>query len=382
MNKACPAANAPQFRAASDQEADHVIGDVLRVMPKTKVAILGAGFWALDNHVPALKARDDAELVGICRLGTAELRAAQQAHGVPFASENYEELFSLPGLEGVIVASPHHLHFEHARAALERGLHVMCEKPMTLNVRDARTLAEIAATRKLHFLVPYGWNYTGFAANARRLVKEGAIGQVEHVLCHMASSLRDLFSGQDVTWADNALFPPERNTWSDPLTGGGFAHGQLTHALALLLWISELKPAEIFTFARNSLTGADLYDAISCRFTNGATGMLGGAATMPLDAIYQVDIRLFGSDGMLLLDIERPRLELKRNDGNHQVIPVTEAPGEYTCIRPVHRFLDLIQGRSDENCSTADLGADVVALLDGASRSAASGRVQAIERND
>ncbi len=348
-------------------------------MIKTKLGILGAGFWALDNHIPALKTREDAELVAICRLGAKELRATQETYGIPFATENFQELIALEGLDGVIIASPHNLHFEHASAALERGLHVMCEKPMTLNARDARQLVELALARNLHFLIPYGWNYTDFAASARQLVREGAIGNVEHVLCHMASSLRDLFSGQSVSWADHALFQPEKATWSNPDTGGGFAHGQLTHALALLLYISDLEPAEVFAFSRASATGADLYDAISCRFKNGATGMLGGAATMPLDSIYQVDIRLFGSEGMLLLDIERPRLELRRNDGHHQVVTVADAPGAYSCIEPVHRFVDLIQGKSVANCSPGDLGANVVAILDGAGRSAVSGKVESTD---
>jgi predicted dehydrogenase len=255
----------------------------------------------------------------------------------------------------------------------------MCEKPMTLKASEAKQLSELARSRKLHFLIPYGWNYTEYAASARKFIAAGAIGEVEHVLCHMASSLRDLFSGKSVAWADQALFKPQSETWSNPSVGGGFAHGQLTHALALLLWVANLAPSEVFALSRSSETGADLYDAISCRFTNGATGMLGGAGTMPPGSVYQVDIRLFGSEGMLLLDIERPRLELRRNDGRHEVIPVTDAPGAYTCVRPVHRFVDLILGKAVENCSTASLGANVVGILDAACRSANSGKVEKAE---
>ena len=340
---------------------------------------MGAGFWALENHIPILKSRLDVEIAGICRLGEKELRAAQQTLSIPFATEDYRELLAIQGLDGVIISSPHNLHFEHASAAMEKGLHVMCEKPMTLSAGEAQQLTDLSYLKKLHFLIPYGWNYTGFAERARQLVSSGAIGEVEHVLCHMASSLRDLFSGQSVTWADQSLFKPESKTWSNPNFGGGFAHGQLTHALALLLWIANLKPSQVFAFSRNSETGADLYDAISCRFTNGATGMLGGAATMPLDSIYQVDIRLFGKEGMLLLDIERPRLELRRNDGQHQILNFEDAPGEYSCVAPVHRFIDLIQGKRVENCSPASLGATVVSILDAAFRSAASGKAETIE---
>lgn len=349
---------------------------------KAKIGVIGAGFWAMENHLPILHSRPDVEIVGICRLGAAELRAAQQAFSIPFATERYQELLALKDLDGVVIASPHNLHFEHAAAALNRGLHVMCEKPMTLRASEARELARLALSRERHFLIPYGWNYTEFTAHARKLVQEGGIGEVEHVLCHMASSLRDLFSGQDVPWAKQALFQPEKGTWSDPGVGGGFAHGQLTHAIALLLWITGLEPLEVFAFSRRSETGADLYDAISCRFRNGATGMLGGGGTMPAGSIYQVDLRLFGSQGMLLLDIERPRLELRRNDGHHQSYSMRDQPGAYNCVEPVHRFVDLVLGKKVENCSPASLGASVVGILEAACRSAASGKVERVDGGD
>ncbi len=105
-----------------------------------------------------------------------------------------------------------------------------------------------------------------------------------------------------------------------------------------MLWITNLAPRQVFAFSRNATTGADLYDVVSCRFQNGATGMLGGAATMPLDAVYQVDIRIFGTEGMLLLDIERPRLDLRRNDGHDKVFQIAEAPASTPAPR---RFIDL-----------------------------------------
>lgn len=57
--------------------------------------------------------------------------------------------------------------------------------------------------------------------------------------------------------------------------------------------------------------------------------MIGGAGTRPPKSTYQVDIRVFGTDGMLLPDIERPHLELCRQDEKHQIIYVDHKPGEY-----------------------------------------------------
>src|SRR5206468_2616100 len=105
-------------------------------------------------------------------------------------------------------------HYLHASAALKRGLHVLCEKPMTLHASEARELASMAESQGRYFVIPYGWNYTDFAAEARNRIQQGAIGKIQHVHCHMASALRDLFSGEVPWFAGEAFFKPESKTWS------------------------------------------------------------------------------------------------------------------------------------------------------------------------
>src|SRR5437762_1763419 len=107
---------------------------------KLRLGLIGAGWWATANHLPLLAARDDVELRAVCRLGAAELRQVKEAFGFRFATESATELVAHPDLDAVIVASPHTLHYEHARLALERGLHVMCEKPFTTRADHARAL--------------------------------------------------------------------------------------------------------------------------------------------------------------------------------------------------------------------------------------------------
>ena len=83
-----------------------------------KIGLIGAGWWATANHLPVLAKRDDIDLASVCRLGVDELQQVKNEFGFTHASENYRELLETPGLVGVIVASPHTLHFEHAMAAL------------------------------------------------------------------------------------------------------------------------------------------------------------------------------------------------------------------------------------------------------------------------
>jgi predicted dehydrogenase len=73
--------------------------------------------------LPLLAARPDVELVAVCRLAQEEPRRVAERWGFAFATQDYRVLLEQP-LDGVIVASPHTVHYEHAQAALEKGLHV------------------------------------------------------------------------------------------------------------------------------------------------------------------------------------------------------------------------------------------------------------------
>src|SRR5262245_1300090 len=189
---------------------------------KARLGFVGAGWWATANYMPLLARRDDVELAAVCRLGRDELRRVQQQFGFAFATEYARELVEHPGLDGVVVTSPHTLHYEHARLALERGVHVMCDKPLCTRAEDARELVRLAAEEGLHLLVPYGWHYKPFVRQAKRWLDEGAAGEVQYALCHMASPIRDLLQGKpfqvegNTGQAGGVLFEPEPSTWADP----------------------------------------------------------------------------------------------------------------------------------------------------------------------
>lgn len=354
-------------------------------MKKARIGFIGAGWWATSNHMPVLSARPDVELAGVCRLGRDELRQVQERFGFRFATEDYRELLDKVELDGVVVASPHTLHHEHASAALSTGLHVMCEKPMTTQADHARELVHLAGEKRLQLLVPYGWHYKAFTQQARQWVEEGRIGRIEHALCHMASPLRGLLSGAGMKVADISgqsggnLFDPDPKTWADPqVAGGGYGHAQLSHASGLMCWISGLRVQTVY--ANMSAPGAqvELYDACSVRFAGGATGAVSGAGTVPTDQGFQLDIRLFGSEGMLLLDCERARLELRRDDRQHHSLALAADAGGYECSGPPNNFADLILGKTKVNHAPGEAAMRSVELLDAAYRSAVSGRAEQV----
>ena len=347
---------------------------------KARLGFIGAGWWATANHMPVLAQRDDVEMVAVCRIGKDELQQVKEKFGFSYASEDYREVLENCELDGVIVASPHTLHYEHARAALEKGVHVMCEKPMTTEAGHARELVRLAAANGLHLMVPYGWHYKPFIQQAKELLDGGAAGAIEYVLCHMASPIRSLLSGEGLKVDDgggqsgDTLFEPGAATWADPeMAGGGYGYAQAAHSTGMMFWLTGLRAASVFSMMSGPGARVDLYDAIAVRFSGGSIGTVSGAGNVPYDRPFHVDIRVFGSEGMLLLDCERARMELRRYDGNHAVAAVEPDAGAYECTGPPNNFADLIIGKTATNWAPGWAGMRAIELLDAAYRSAVSG---------
>ena len=156
---------------------------------------------------------------------------------------------------------------------------MLVEKPLTTNTGDARSLVALARSKDRQIIVPYGWNFKPFTAEARRLVS--GVGKIEHVILQMASALEDLFAGEPMKETEGAVFRPPASTWADPKRSGGYGWGQLVHALGLLFRVADLEPAEVFALVGKSPTGVDYYDAVSVRFSGGATASMSGASTVP-----------------------------------------------------------------------------------------------------
>jgi predicted dehydrogenase len=263
-------------------------------------------------------------------------------------------------------------------AALAKGCHLLVEKPLTTTTADARDLMAKADAAGKQVIVPYGWNFKDWTDEARALVANGRIGRVEHVVLQMASALEDLFAGQPMKETETHMFRPLPSTWADPKRAGGYGWGQLVHALGLLFRIADLEPTRVFALTGKSPAGVDYYDAAVLQFANGATASVSGSATAPKHRGNQIDLRMFGSEGMLALDTERERLEVRRRDGRDIVVEMPPGSGAYACEKPLNTLVDICLGRQVENQSPGFVGLRAVEVLDALYRSAHSGRLEEV----
>jgi predicted dehydrogenase len=213
------------------------------------------------------------------------------------------------------------------------------------------------------------------------------VGEIEHVMVHMASVTRELMSATGDYNLSSDITAPQPQTCSDPkLSGGGYGQAQVTHALGLSLWLTGLRGQEVFA-RMHDLGGkapVELHDAISLSYTNGAIGTISGASA-PAGAgadKHQVDVRIFGSEGQLLIDLEHERLWRYRTKDDDVLVDLPPNAGLYDCEGPPNTLVDLALGKDVPNNSPGELGARTVEILEAAYRSAASGVSEACRHAD
>lgn len=353
-------------------------------MAKLRLGVIGAGSWAVASHLPNLERHADVvEFVAVSRLGREPLERIRKRFGFQIASEDYHDVINA-GIDICVISSPSGFHYEHAETALEAGAHVLVEKPVTIDPKQAWDLVETAKRLNRHVVVSFGWNYKPMVREAKRLMMTGGgIGKIEQVVITMSSQTRELLSntGAYPDAAPDTL--PEAATWTDPrLSGGGYGQAQLSHALGLALWLTDLRGKDVFALMSAPLAApVELHDAIVLRYDNGAIGTLtgGSAHTGANKNKHQVEVRAIGSEGQFQIDLDRELVWCFRVPGEDVHLSFEPNAGLYDCIGPIDTLVDLALGHDVENCSPIELGARTVEILDAAYRSACSGVLEAVQ---
>jgi predicted dehydrogenase len=351
-------------------------------MKRVRCGVIGAGWWGTTAHLPALRDHPGADVVAVQTADPGEARRIARDFNVPQSFTSHEELLATPGLEAVVISSTANMHYEQAKAALSRGLHVLLEKPMTLTFEQARHLERLARDGGLHLLIGCPWHYTAHNIEARRLIREGQLGPVKMISVLMSNFSIGLYQGkpwQDafgtVTTRETPAQPyvaPGVNSYSDPaVAGGGHLYCQVSHVGAHLAFVTDALPTEVFCRLDHGGTRVDVYDTLNIKMSNGAIVSVGTTgATMFSDRHYEV--RIYGPQGMILLELWRGTMSFhdhSRNVTHYEPLPDAEL---YPLFAPTRNFIDLIAGTA-ENGSPGSLGVAAMAVIDSAYRSAREG---------
>lgn len=254
-------------------------GDLNR---KLRMALVGGGSGAFIGRVHATAAVLDnraALVAGALSSNPERAKASAADYDIPEARAygSYQEMLqaekALPEdqrIDFVSVATPNHMHFPVAKAALEAGFNVMCDKPMTLDLAEAEELLQVVKNSGAVFAVTH--NYTGYPLirQAREMILGGELGEINAIrVQYIQGWLRDKLedTGQ------------KQASWrSDPgKSGAAGAYGDIgTHAYNLGRYMTGLLPDSVSTHLKTFVEGRKLddYGTTVIRYENGALGTL------------------------------------------------------------------------------------------------------------
>jgi predicted dehydrogenase len=200
---------------------------------------------------------DDAEVLAVGSRTAAAAERFAAAHDIPRAYGSWAELAADPDVDVVYVATPHHGHHAATRLCLEAGRAVLCEKPLTLNLAQARELVTLARSRGL-FLMEAMWTHCNpVILRMLELIGDGAIGEVRCVN------------------ADFGIIGPTEPTHRlrDPLLGGGALLDLGVYPISLAHLVLGA-PATISAWASLTLDGVDETTGVLLGYDSGAVATL------------------------------------------------------------------------------------------------------------
>lgn len=189
-----------------------------------KVGIIGASF-ARDAYLPAFTYIDDAEVVALASGRIDSARAAAEPYGIAHVTDDWWAMLASHDLDLVCIATPTVMHAPMTLAALERGAHVLCEKPTAMNAGEAGEMLRAAeAAGRLH-MIDHELRFNPSRMRIAELIHGGDLGEIRHVnIANIGAS-----------WNDPAS-RPKGDWWSDAAMGGGRLGANGSHQVDMLRW--------------------------------------------------------------------------------------------------------------------------------------------------
>jgi len=303
-------------------------------MEKIKVGVIGTGFIG-PAHVEALRRLGNIEVAALAECSAELARSKAEALGIEEYYSDYRQLLEKKDIKSVHICSPNYLHYQMAKEALEAGKHVICEKPLAINIDEAQELVELAAKKGLVNAVNFNIRYYPLSRQIRTMVEKGDVGDI---LAVQGSYLQDwLFYQTDYNWR----LEPEQSGRSRAIADIG------SHWMDLIEYITGLKINELCadfatfhkirkkplkpveTYAGKILQPEDYedipidtedYATVLLRFENDARGVMTVnqvAAGRKNRLFFEVN----GSKKSIAWESESPnKIWIGRRDGNNEIM--------------------------------------------------------------
>ena len=332
------------------------------------VGVIGAGWWATSAHIPGIIQHKRAHLRAVQNRTKSKAKEIAKDFDADLAFDDYRELVLAENLDAVVVSSTPNVHFEQAKFALEHGKHVLIEKPMTFTVAQSVELCKLAAKSNLQLLVSCPWHYTSHGIEARRLIRDGGLGDIKMISILMTNPIDQLLKGINTSpthGMNNVYIEPNEGSYNDPaIAGGGQIYCQVSHAGAYLTFLTGSQPEEVYAKFDYAGSRNDIYDALIITMDNGALVTLASTGATPLN-IRNYEVRVYGTKAILLLELWKGNMAYYPFEGEPKQYPALSEVEIYPDRAPVINFIDACLGLAS-NGSPCELGEAAMKIIEAA----------------
>jgi predicted dehydrogenase len=261
-----------------------------------KGAVIGLGKMGL-SHVAIVGAHPEVDLVAVCDTSSLVLDAFKKFTQVNTYSD-FKELIDKEELNFVVVATPTRYHYPIVKYALEKGLHVFCEKPFSLTTAEGKELTELANSKWLVNQVGYHNHFIGTFRELKRLIKAGVLGDIVH------------FTGEAY---GPVVTKDKGGSWrSKPEEGGGCLNDYASHVINLIQEIIG-RPVKASGSLLKSIYSKGVDDAVygSLILENGISGNLSVNWSDDTHRKMSTTITVIGKNGKIICDATEIKIYLK-----------------------------------------------------------------------
>lgn len=220
---------------------------------KCNWGVMGNATIARKCVIPAIQKSANGRVSALASQHPRHATAIAEQHSIPRLYEDYQDLLEDPAIEAVYIPLPNHLHHEWVCKALSAGKHVLCEKPLACNARQAKEMAQTARTNGRLLMEGFMYRFHPRSLEVQQKVKAGAIGAPRLV----RSSFCFRMAAKDLQDPDNARLKPP---------GGGALLDVGSYGVSVARWLLDAEPDQVQCQAHYHPRGADLHVVGVLRF--------------------------------------------------------------------------------------------------------------------
>jgi UDP-N-acetyl-2-amino-2-deoxyglucuronate dehydrogenase len=255
--------------------------------PNTHVGLIGLGSISFAHEAGFSEMGELARIVAMCDINPDEVDNRIASYEGCEGYMRYQDLLDNDNVDLVDITVPHELHYEIARAALEKGKHVLVEKPIAIKSEQGAELIDLARKRGLKFSVAENTRFVTAYQKAEEILKQGILGEI--------LTVRTLIAGSEVYRIKNP------NLWHGKSPYGGVILDSAVHNFYLFKWLFG-GVREVLGFASKLVPEGEMEDngLILGHLANGAEFQLNTSCTFEIPWTERVEI--YGSIGGMIID--------------------------------------------------------------------------------